>query len=800
MKHTLTTLFLLLSLGAFAQTFTVTGSLVEGTYNVGIPYANVGLFRAQDTVFSRGATTKDMTGSFEIKDVAPGTYLMKITAPGFPTRWQELTVSGDLKLDPIEMTVNLKELKEVMITAQRPLYAMDGEKNLYNTAEDPTVQSGTAADALRSAPGVEVDIQGNVTLRGVASVEIWINGQPSHLDQESLRQYLKTLPASSIQRIEVITNPSARYSTGGGVINIVTSQSILRNDFLSLSMMGSAKEGVKPALNPWLSYVHSNEKMTLNLYGAPQWSFDRSESLTHYTMRNPDGSIADTAYSTGRGTNRTTGFYAGGNLDWNIDSVTTLSAWVGSWGGGTRSQGGDTTFRMLYPTGMSPLQWHYSYFSFDTSHYLGAYGGVSLTHKFDTLGRRIDLTLSGFYNNNGSSTLSSRQYLNFDSSYSYFTDYLSLNSSLDFEANYTHPFSKESEMELGCEYGYGVAQMGRDWWNEGLFDSVRSYQGLAQSHEAAAYATYQRRFGNFTMKLGLRAEENIKLCSVVGHPEKDDTRPYFHLVPSLHLTYRTEKMDNFKLNYTYRSANPSASDLIDLEIINHETFSLGNPDLLCPHTHNLEVGWTRFLPKVGSIGVEGYYKANTNEVQRLYDVAYHPFFSRVVTFDQPVNIGSSYTAGGQLNLSFRPMGFMMLRVDCDAFYNSFTYSLRGEEPETQGKMTYKVRASFWTKVWKCVDLFAMANYSTPTLGLYSTNTSWKSVDLGLSADLLERKLSLFLAVGDLFDWNRWDQTSTNPYYTGYNSHHESSRTLRFGLTWRLGKMELEAHAKGQQQQ
>lgn len=120
-------------------------------------------------------------------------------------------VTDTTKTDSIQLSPLAKTMKRVTISANKPLYAVDGEKQLYNTAEDPSVQTGTASDALQNAPGVEVDAEGNITLGGSQGVEVWINDRPSNLSGESLRQYIKTLPTNAIERIEVITNPSARY-------------------------------------------------------------------------------------------------------------------------------------------------------------------------------------------------------------------------------------------------------------------------------------------------------------------------------------------------------------------------------------------------------------------------------------------------------------------------------------------------------------------------------------------------------------------------------------------------------------
>ena len=243
-----------------AQNFKVKGSVRDAKTGEALPFVNVGLMRTTDTVFVRGAAT-DMQGRFVIEDVKSGDYLMQASCVGYESYTKDLKVVKDIK----DLKVELKSgtlLETVEISAEKPLYVMDGEKNMYNASEDVSIQTGTASDALQNAPGVEVDAEGNITLRGVSSVEIWINDRPSHMNEEALKQYIKQLPANAIERIEVITNPSARYSTSGGVINIVTNQKITRNELLCVGVRATTT----PAISPWVSYVWANEKVDFNFY------------------------------------------------------------------------------------------------------------------------------------------------------------------------------------------------------------------------------------------------------------------------------------------------------------------------------------------------------------------------------------------------------------------------------------------------------------------------------------------------------------------------------------------------------
>ena len=140
------------------------------------------------------------------------------------------------------------------------LFVNDGEKVVYRVAQDVTVQKGTVSDALQNVPGVKVDTEGNVTLRGVNTVEIWINDNPSHFDEEGQKSYLQQTSAATIERIEVITNPSARYTseTDTGIINIITSNKKQNTQSLSVSLQANTN----PHISPRISYIWSNDKIT----------------------------------------------------------------------------------------------------------------------------------------------------------------------------------------------------------------------------------------------------------------------------------------------------------------------------------------------------------------------------------------------------------------------------------------------------------------------------------------------------------------------------------------------------------
>ena len=266
------------------DTFMVVGYLRDSITGEPLPYVNVAVLDSVDNEFVKGTAT-NINGRFELNNIPQGGMVLRVSAIGYGNRAIPFHVSNNTDLGVIKMVESSTALSEVTITAERPLYAMEGEKLIYNVSEDPSIQTGTTEDALQNAPGVEVDVEGNITLRGVSSVEIWINDKPSKLTEENLKTYLQTLPANAIARIETITNPSAKYATDAeAIINIVTSAHIKSNQFVSFGINGSNQ----PFVSPWISYMYKKEKLSLNLFASGRYS-DRRNTTDQWALQRVDG-------------------------------------------------------------------------------------------------------------------------------------------------------------------------------------------------------------------------------------------------------------------------------------------------------------------------------------------------------------------------------------------------------------------------------------------------------------------------------------------------------------------------------
>ncbi len=804
------------------STFKVVGSLRDNDTKEFLAYANVAVLDSADSSMVKGGLT-NLDGYFEITGVPAGSYLLRVSYVGYKTLYQPFKVENNTALGTIFVHQGTTLMKEVTISAERPLYSMEGEKMIYNVSEDPSIQTGTTTDALQNAPGVEVDIEGNITLRGVSSVEIWINDKPSKLTAENLKTYLETLPANALDRIEAITNPSAKYATEAeAVINIVTSAHIKKNHFISFGVFGSPQ----PFVSPWMSYMWANEKLSVNIYASGRFNQNKGMNYGSSVMRRDatgggyDTIKTDTSYSESKSLG------AGGNvfmnISYTIDSTSDIDFF-----GSVNYNYNNSLSQMFDSCGLDPLlvggylygdtnkSWGHSWFGFM---------GANYTKKFDRMGHNLRIGFDGHFNTGYSFNDILREY---DTTYYIaspfplegYHKYYKTNrgsGSASVEARYNRPYSKDGEMSYGLEFShenehntYYRSFIDGDTTRDGL----RSYDYVGREDQLDADVNWTHRWGGFTLELGLGGtyrnlhfnytHDSIWNCD-------DTTYNQFTVTPSIHMTYRTESMHNFKINYTLRMRNPQEYQLTTFKTYTEDSYSMGNRDLTPSLTHNAEIGWTKFFERFGSVGLEGYGRLSQNEIDNLTDNTglEDEYFKRVVNYSIPYNMGMSYRYGLSANVTYRPTGFLNVRFYANVYDYGYRmqYVTRGTEVKDH-KWSYSFRINAWYKFLDNYQIHASANYNSPTIGLYSVRKARYNINLGFRADFFKRKMSVFVNVNDIFNWGaRYGSGSenTNPYYLS-NSTSKSyyfgkptkpiSTSISAGITFRFGKMELERNAK-----
>ena len=795
------------------DTFTVVGVLRDAKTGEFMPYVNLAVLDSVDNEFVKGGIS-NMEGVFEINGVPQGAFVLRVSAIGYENYLHPFHVTNNTNLGTLRINQGVTALGEVTVAAERPLYAMEGEKLIYNVSEDPSIQTGTTEDALQNAPGVEVDVEGNITLRGVSSVEIWVNDKPSKLTEENLKTYLQTLPANAIARIETITNPSAKYATEAeAVINIITSAHIKSNQFVSFGVNGSNQ----PFVSPWVSYMWKKDRVSINLFASGRYS-NRENKTDSWSQQRRDAATegeyevtwADTVSQ--QDNNRS---YSGNlfmNIDYEIDSTSDISVDAGGYYNANLNNMMRTERQTYYYLDSMPVDTMlFADQTKDNSDTRSIFGnlGADYTKKFDNEGHNLRIGLNTRLTNNSGEEWYNRfyeVYTDLDEHRYMLSRTYNFNGSLD--ARYNRPYSKDGELSYGLRADHTQMDFTYDRFYDTigiLVDSLRTYRMIGAKSSLNADVNWTHRWGGFTLSTGLGVEGERNMYDFISDMPFADDSVFYHLNfrPSIHLTYRTEDMHNLKLNYSMRMSGPGRNQVTRFRTYGENSYSTGNPNgLKDSFTHNMEAGWQKFFERFGNIGIEAYGRWSTNDVSRLTDAEYDNYLDRIVSYSVPYNMGSSWRYGTSLNMTYRPSGFFNVRL----YANLYNYGYRMEyerngvpQIDEREKWSWSVRVNAWAKLFDRLQVTASANYNSPTISLMSERKARYFLNMGLRSDFFNRRLSVFVNVQDIFNWGATigsGSTNTNPYYLSDSTRKMlNSRYISAGFTLRFGKMELEKKAK-----
>ncbi len=742
-------------------------------------------------VAERAATIKDTT-----KKIGDSTVVM--------------TYQDSLRADSLLLKKNVKMLEAISIRAPRPIYSMEGEVVNYNVAEDETIKGLTALDALQNAPSVEVDIEGNITMRGSSKVEIWINGYPTHMNGPTLKVYLEQLPADAVDRIEVIKNPSAKYMVDEDchIINIVTSSKIRNSHFLSLGLGGSSQ----PSLSPMVSYVFKNEKLTANAYLGFNYSRQHSTDSGWSVMRQEGAYGMDTTAMRAT-TTETQSIKNNNNLflnaNYQIDSMNDLTLFAMALAFPTA--GGEQAFTDGWY--YFPALTHYTFSNRQESDNFGLIGmaNVRWKHRFDNEGHNLSVSL---YDNLSIGSSYRREIRDYERLEGTMPDGMvdfnkthlgnSFSNGLTLSSDYNRPLGLDDELSMGISITptssrnvslpcfFDSSMMSYD-----KVDSLRRFEKKTQKWLTSASASWRHKWKNVTMTIGLRGYLTSFQFARDSRFPYDTAYSQFYLKPSFGLTYRTPSMHYFRFNYAMSTALPSPEQLSGGRLYGEDSYIVGNPALKPSRAHNLQLSWNRYFASSGSVGIESYANLSTGDISTCDEVSpgIDPYLGRLVSYSVPYNVGSSFKAGVEGNVTYRPTAWLNFRLYANLYRSGYEI----DHPKAgyyKGAMTsYSFRLNCWANIAKKVRVNLSGNYGSPTQGLFMRSQGSYRIDLGANADFWEKRLSVVLNVSDLFNWNRSQTWNTGPYLLGYSNAHTDSRFVSLSVTLRFGKMELQRVAR-----
>lgn len=687
------------------------------------------------------------------------------------------------------------------VTAQEELFINEGETVVYRVALDASVQSGTVSDALQNLPGVRVDMEGNITMRGVSNVEIFINDQPSHFSYDTQKNYIQQTSVMNIKEIRVMVNPSARYTTATdtGIINIILKDEKKANQALNIGVQANTL----PNIAPWLSYSYSKNKL----------SFSADVKATYYkqaTNIDSEGISFDEngIDTTNIGRNfehvdeKNLCLQAAFNMNYKFNEKNNLSFYISGDYDKRKSMTYDSTFRKEFNN--ETLETSETFETFETFQYItdkdyssiGFEGNTGFTfqHLFNENGHQISANLN-FLLMPGYSDCNSYRKYNIgdiaDRTTREQNDYSDLH--WDAKVEYNLPYSDKGELYVAFLKTHKPdgnvllfdTLAGNEWSRDTLRTEIRNYY----TDKNELIINVQQHVKRFTFKPGVDFEYTIVQGIFPNEHWYDFNKSFFKVHPSLFITYSTENQHNFSIGYTHKTEYPYVRYFSSRILYQEDSFDAGNPDLKPASTHVLKAEWTKYWEKFGSVGINAYYKGSSDYINQVQYSVYNSIYGRYVTYTQPVNLGGYYNAGGEFNITYRPNAMLNVRFYAN-LYNSHLEEPKNDDtnPEDVVKsdmFCYNFTINVWTKLWNRLELHAEAYYNSKTQALYSYSQTPYGIDCGLKVDFFKNRLSLLVNVNDLFDWNRSDYTINQPTYKYFSTQKVTSRYVSAELIFKI---------------
>ncbi|MGR4864143.1 TonB-dependent receptor domain-containing protein [Caulobacter sp. LARHSG274] len=652
------------------------------------------------------------------------------------------------------------------------------DRRSYSVANDLSAKTGSISDALRNIPSVEVDMQGNVSLRGDPNVTIMIDGKPSGMfNGQGRADALQQMPADRIDRVEVMTNPSAAYRPDGsaGIINLITKTTA------KPGATGSVKLNVGPnsRYNTGLSgnYVHGK----LSLSGEAGYRYDRQRFWQ--TDERDTTSASDPGARTlqdGAFQNAGSALNLRGGVDYTLTPKDRLSGEV-RYRGMDYSTGGQETFTTFGPT---PDIQGPSYARASSARMNRKNGAASgdWRHQFKGAEHELDAHLeyevTDFSRDSQAfidSNLNPDQYETFG--------FGADQDRVNFKLDYTRPGADDSKLKAGLD----LEATDNDYDNHGtsgptpdgqIVDPRRTNRFLYAQDVYAGYVTYERRLGDFTALGGLRAEQVEIRTNQITSAQKDDNA-YFHLYPSLHLGYTLSQTQTLTANYSKRVQRPQVQDLNPYPVyVDPYNYRAGNPDLKPQLTDSYELGW-QYRKGPASYLATAYYRQSRDGVT---DVVRDLGGGVLLTTRE--NLAKSRNGGLELVANGKLTPKLSYNVSANAFWNEIDASTLGFSGTRSGT-TLSGRASLnWQATAK--DFFQLNGFTSgERLTPQGHREPIQLLNLGYRRKVSD-KLNLLVTVMDAADSFKDVQVIDTPALRERVERTASVRAVFVGFTYSFG--------------
>ncbi len=771
--------FLLLVLFSFgsiqllSQDYSVSGRILN-EQGEEVPYATITALEPSDSSLVKG-TLSDDNGMFQI-ELAKGTYLIKINFLSYQEHSELVEVSNKIKLNNIILKEDIRVLEEVEVRAEKSQLTMKLDKRIFNVGRDLTSRGGNASDILDNIPSVNVDVEGNVSLRGSNNIKILIDGKESAMVSDG-GAFLRQLPANMIKQVEVITNPSARYQADGeaGIINIV----LQKNNEKKYN--GSIEASIGDPANHSLSYILNwrGEKIGINSsYGLQYRKFRGSGSIKQDFF---DSSIED--YNSTRAHQRgglNHNFRLG--LDWYINPKNTV-ALIGLFNPRTADNGANIDY--TYFEVDSPDTYWIARDDDEREEARNIEFSLSHTKKLDKKDHKwTNLISLNRRDDEERNVITETTSLKSDVLYQYVNNREDAQT-LVLQSDYVKPFGKEGKFETGVRGSFRRIEnefLVREALNDGVPGVLENFDNLFKYDEDiyAAYFMAGNKINRWSYQAGLRVEHSEISTELVKTMEKNP-RSYTNLFPSGLINYEMDSLNSFQLSYSRRITRPRLWSLFPFfTFSDNRNLASGNPDLDPELTNSMELAWLK-KHEGGNIMAALVYRRSIDVIERISQESEDGIIRSF-----PVNISTRDAYGVELNASFRPKEWWKISAG-----TYFAYEELSGQYESISLETYyfnsESRLSTEFDITKDIDFQISYRYDSPFNTPQGRRLSINFVQAAISKKFWNNKASLTLNVSDLFNTRfRRSEISTDRF-DQESEFQWRQRQLILTFNYRIGK-------------
>lgn len=766
----------------------IKGTVVEASTNQPLEYASITLISTTNPELITGDIT-DTTGNFNIGTIA-GTYNIRVEYLGYKTidiPNKEITNSTDLGVIKIES--DTETLDGIVIQAKRAEVEIKLDKRIYNVSDNAIVRGGSASDVLDNIPSIQVDSDGNVSLRGNESVRVLIDGKPSGL-ASNIGDALKMLPSESIDRVEVITNPSARYEAegGAGIINIILKKG--SNNGTNGSVSANIGDPLSYGVNASVNHRAKRVNMFANLGYSKNKTFGNSINNSEYF--NADGTTSQFVNEHSESTRERQGFNGNVGIEWNITDKLTWNNSVTY-----RQNKGDNPRTLNYSNFDENYNLRYlnTRLTEEDDHKETKEYVTDFTYKFNDKGHQ--LFVSGSISDNTDKENSNISTI--DQTLSTISKDVTLATEdekrIIARADYVLPLGEGSQFEAGYLGNFNELNTTFNLNTTNVL-GIPSNSNLEYKERVnALYAQYGNKIDKFSYMVGLRWEDTqIDVNQLVT--QDFNKKKYNSFFPSAFLSYEFVDGENVSASYSRRVRRPRGRMLNPISNYSSSiNFFQGNPDLNPSFTDAFDFGYMKRFNHQFTFNASAYFNKTSDATQFVRRIDGVNQEGIPITISGPINLATEYRYGLELNLNYVPFSWWKLNANA----NLFQVSTRGNyqyidyldqvvnQNFDNDTFTFTGRLNSRITLPGKIEWQTNVMYEGPQTTAQGKRLSSTAVNLAFSKDVLNDKATVSLNVQDLFNSRKHRMDLDLEQSKSYSEMQWRERTINLSFTYRFNQ-------------